>query len=155
MYKRKIWFIVLIIVIGIGNSMLTTHRPEIAPLNQFGEVSEDRLPVVLGNTLIGTEAVRQLEFESLGSFWITGYSSTPEETDDTPFITASNTQVRSGVVACPQYIQFGTYISIDGKSYICEDRMSTKYPHRFDLWFPDKRSARNFGIQFKEVKLIK
>jgi len=112
---------------------------------------EERLPIISGNTLMSLGAVRQLEFKSLGSFWVTGYSSTPEECDDTPFITASNTQVRDGVIACPRYLEFGTYISIDGKTYICEDRMSTKYPHRFDIWFPNKWSAQAFGIQLKEI----
>src|SRR3990167_1248447 len=38
---------------------------------------------------------------------ITAYSSTPEETDSTPFITASGTHVRDGVVAA-NFLPLGT-----------------------------------------------
>ena len=43
------------------------------------------------------------------TMWVTAYSSTPEETDDTPFITASNTRVRHGIVAT-NMLPFGTRI---------------------------------------------
>ncbi|MBI2036999.1 MAG: hypothetical protein HYT14_01400, partial [Candidatus Liptonbacteria bacterium] len=42
---------------------------------------------------------------------ITAYSSTPEETDSTPFITASGTHVRDGVVAA-NFLPFGTAVKI-------------------------------------------
>ncbi|HDY68411.1 hypothetical protein LCGC14_1745220 [marine sediment metagenome] len=38
---------------------------------------------------------------------ITGYSSTVDQCDDTPFITASNTRVRDGIVASNEF-PFGT-----------------------------------------------
>ena len=89
---------------------------------------------------------------------ITAYSSSVDECDDTPFITASGTRTRLGVIACPVYYKFGEIFKIDGEYYICEDRMSTKYPHRFDIWFPSKQEAKEFGIKIKEItyyKLVK
>ena len=86
---------------------------------------------------------------------ITGYSSCPEETDDTPFITASGSRTRLGVIACPKYYGFGQILRIDGEYYVCEDRMNVRYPHRFDIWFPDKISAINWGIKSKVIEIIK
>ena len=42
---------------------------------------------------------------------ITGYSSTPQETEDTPFLTASGKKVRDGIVA-NNFLPFGTKIKI-------------------------------------------
>ena len=93
---------------------------------------------------------------SLGEKVITAYSSCPTETDSTPFITASQKQVGDGIIACPRDIPFGSKVVVNGKTYICEDRMSERYDcspglektcieERFDIWFPDKISAINFG----------
>ena len=45
--------------------------------------------------------------EGVKTAWVTAYSSTPEETDDTPFVTASGTSVRDGVIAT-NFLEFGT-----------------------------------------------
>jgi|TARA_Y100000310_G_scaffold207361_1_gene207869 3D (Asp-Asp-Asp) domain-containing protein len=94
---------------------------------------------------------REVEIEAT----ITGYSSSFDETDDTPFITASGTRTRKGIIACPRNIEFGTEIIIDGKRYICEDRLSLKYDNRFDIWFPTKKQAIEFGKQEKIVSILK
>ena len=82
---------------------------------------------------------------------VTGYSSEVEQTDETPTITASGTSTRSGVAACPRWISFGTRISIGGKIYECFDRLAKKYDDRFDIWFADTASAREWGIQETDV----
>src|SRR3990167_280226 len=71
---------------------------------------------------------------------VTGYSSEIGQTDSTPFLTAAQTKVRDGVIACPRYIEFFTKVEVDGKEYICEDRMSLKYPDRWDIWFSSKQA---------------
>jgi len=91
---------------------------------------------------------------SLGTRTITGYSSTIDQCDSDPFITASGTEVRYGIAACPRDIPFGTKIKIDGKTYICEDRLNKKYDDRFDIWFPSRREALDYGLQQKEVIII-
>jgi 3D (Asp-Asp-Asp) domain-containing protein len=99
--------------------------------------------------------------ENIGIREITAYSSDPAETDDTPTITASNKEVREGVIACPRYIPFGTYIGIDldidGEIDIvgiCEDRMALKNYHAFDIWFADKEEAKQFGRLLAEVSIL-
>jgi 3D (Asp-Asp-Asp) domain-containing protein len=86
---------------------------------------------------------------------VTGYTSSISETDNDPFTTASNKPVRLGIVACPRKIAFGTKVEIDNLVYVCEDRTSRRLDGIFDIWFPDRQSAMNFGSQIKSVKIVK
>ena len=82
---------------------------------------------------------------------ITGYSSDPAETDESPYETASGTIVNPKTIACPRDIPFGTIVMIDSQEYICEDRMALKHDGKFDLWFFTKEEAINFGKQTKTI----
>ena len=86
---------------------------------------------------------------------ITGYSSTEDQTDSTPFLTASQKQVKKGIIACPREIPFGSKVEIEGKAYICEDRMSKKFNDRFDIWFESTEEALEWGRQTKMVVVYK
>ena len=85
---------------------------------------------------------------------LTAYSSTPDQTDDTPFTTASNTKVRDGVVAA-NFLAFGTQIKIPSifgdKVFTVEDRMARKHSDKIDIWFPERHLAKKFGVQETEV----
>jgi len=86
--------------------------------------------------------------------WITAYSSTPEETDDTPFITASMTKVRDGIIAT-NFLPFGTKVMIPKlfgkKVFVVEDRMHQRKVNFVDIWMPTKEDAINFGIIYSEI----
>lgn len=89
---------------------------------------------------------------------ITAYSSTPEETDSTPFITASNTTVRDGVIA-NNLLPFGTRVRIPelygDKIFTVEDRMSRKKgDYHFDIWFPSKKEAKIFGAKLTHIEVL-
>jgi 3D (Asp-Asp-Asp) domain-containing protein len=89
---------------------------------------------------------------------ITAYSSTPEETDDTPFTTASGTEVRDGVIA-NNMLPIGTKVRIPelygDKVFTVEDRMNRrKSDYHFDIWFPSKTLALNFGVQTAEIEVL-
>ena len=102
-----------------------------------------------------TASVPPVYSKSLGLKVITGYSSDPAETDDTPFITASNQKVRSGIVASND-LEFGEYVLINGKSYEVQDRMNKRHQDgEMDIWFETKEEAIKFGRQLVEVYLLK
>lgn len=86
---------------------------------------------------------------------VTGYSSTIDQTDNTPFIVANGTKVHDGVVAA-NFLPFGTKIKIPDKFgdkiFIVEDRMHKRFKNRIDVWFPDRKSALKFGYD-KDVKI--
>jgi 3D (Asp-Asp-Asp) domain-containing protein len=89
---------------------------------------------------------------------ITAYSSTPEETDDTPFITAAGTAVRDGIVA-NNLLPFGTKIKIPGlygdKIFVVEDRMNKKKgDYHFDIWFPSHQEAEKFGVKITYIDIL-
>lgn len=88
---------------------------------------------------------------------LTAYSSTPDQTDSTPFTTASNTRVRDGVVAS-NFLAFGTKIKIPAlfgdKEFVVEDRMAQKHNGKIDIWFPERGQAKKFGVQEAEVIIL-
>lgn len=89
--------------------------------------------------------------------WVTAYSSAPEETDDTPFITASGEQVRDGILAA-NFLPFGAEVQIPDafgdKIFIVEDRMHPRKVNNVDVWMPTKDDALKFGAVFAEVLVL-
>ena len=92
-------------------------------------------------------------------YWVpvTAYSSTPDQTDSTPFITASGTGVRDGVIAC-NFLRFGTKVRFPQlygeKIFVVEDRMAVKNSHKMDIWFVNRDQARQFGIKIAKVEIL-
>ncbi|MDP2930308.1 MAG: 3D domain-containing protein [bacterium] len=90
---------------------------------------------------------------------VTAYSSTVWETDDTPFITAANTQTRDGIVAS-NLLPFGTKIRIPeyfgSKIFLVEDRMNERIgDFTIDIWFPSAWQARQFGVKYTYIETIR
>ncbi len=88
----------------------------------------------------------------------TAYSSTPDQTDDTPFITASNKYVRDGIIA-NNMLPFGTKIRIPDlygeKVFVVEDRMNKrKSNYHIDIWFPTRELALKFGVKTIEIEVL-
>ncbi len=79
----------------------------------------------------------------------TAYSSTPEETDDTPFITATGRRVRDGIIAA-NFLPFGTKVMIPEhfgeKVFVVDDRMHSRKKNWIDVWMPSKAQALKFGF---------
>ncbi len=88
---------------------------------------------------------------------ITAYSSTPEETDDTPFITASGSYVKEGIVAA-NFLPFGARIRMPkifgDQVFVVEDRLHEKNNDRIDVWFPSKEKALKFGTKISEIEIL-
>lgn len=99
--------------------------------------------------------VRQEERHMIVLATVTAYTSSVEETDDEPLITASGEMVRHGTLACPSKYKFGTVVSINGKEFICEDRMNKRFRHteRFDIWFESKSDALAWGKKELKIKV--
>ncbi|PIU98526.1 hypothetical protein COS61_00895 [Candidatus Wolfebacteria bacterium CG03_land_8_20_14_0_80_40_12] len=88
---------------------------------------------------------------------ITAYSSSVDETDGTPFITASGSYVQSGIVAA-NFLPFGTMIRMPEifgeKVFIVEDRLHERNGDRIDIWMPTKKEALNFGVKISEIEIL-
>lgn len=115
------------------------------------EVETQRLVIRGGNSIVGLSSPNGYSEKSLGMMVVTAYSSTVDQCDSTPFITANGERVSEGGIACPRYIPFGTLVKIDDEIYTCNDRMNERYAHRFDIWFASTEQATQFGKQVKEI----
>ncbi len=86
---------------------------------------------------------------------LTAYTSEPNQTDDSPFITANGTRVYDGGIACPGRSWFGRMVEFSGKRYQCNDVMNIRYRNKmyFDIWMEDKAEAIQFGRVRAIVKI--
>src|SRR3989338_3685386 len=88
---------------------------------------------------------------------ITAYSSTVDQTDSTPFITASGTRTRDGIIAA-NFLPIGTKVKIPSmfgeKVFTVEDRMNARYWMRLDIWMPTREDALNFGLRTLPVEIV-
>ena len=88
---------------------------------------------------------------------VTAYSSTPEQTDDTPFITASGTYVRDGIVAA-NFLPIGTKIKLPDiygdRIFTVEDRMHPRKQWMVDVWFATYKEAKEFGAKRTYIQVL-
>jgi 3D (Asp-Asp-Asp) domain-containing protein len=85
---------------------------------------------------------------------ITAYSSTEDQCNEEPHITASNKPVRIGIIAVSFDIMeelgltFGQRVLIPGHGlFQIQDRMNRRWHRRVDIWHNDREAARLFGKQ--------
>ncbi len=99
---------------------------------------------VVKKKIFGTPAIAGLTYVVEAS----AYSSTPDQTDDSPFITAKGTHVRPGIIAA-NFLPFGTIVKIPeifgDRTFTVEDRMNSRYQKHIDVWFSDRDTAMKFG----------
>lgn len=105
-----------------------------------------------------TKPEKPLELVEVVKVWVTAYSSSPDETDSTPLITAVGTDVRDGVIAA-NFLPFGTLVKVPklfgDKVFVVEDRMNSRKNWIIDIWMPSKGKAIEFGSHFTEVQVVK
>lgn len=88
---------------------------------------------------------------------VTFYSSTPDQTDDTPFITANGTQVRYGIAAA-NFLPFGTRIKLPelfgDEVFVVHDRMNPRFSRRVDIWLKSREEAIDHGVYYTTVEMF-
>jgi len=139
-------------VIGLASTLNPIPVAEVdGQITQLA-IGDNQKPVVAQMA-----TVKELAQSEILKLWITAYSSTPEETDDTPFVTALGTEVRDGVIAT-NLLPFGTKVRIPSlfgdKIFVVEDRMHRRKENFLDIWMPSKEAAQTFGINFAEVVVL-
>lgn len=124
------------------------------------QVERDFLAVRFADLRSNQEAAQEKwremrEISAIRLIKVTAYSSTPDQTDDTPFITASGAFVRDGIVAA-NFLPFGTKVRIPEafgeKTFVVEDRM--KHNNSLDIWFPTREEARAFGVKSLKMEIL-
>jgi len=91
----------------------------------------------------------------IGYKTVTAYDpSNPNQTDDSPCISASNQNICISQVktVATNRLPFGTRIEIDGIEYEVQDRMNRRYPNRYDLAM--LKGAKEWGIKVLPVYIV-
>jgi len=125
--------------------------------NELSLMSLDGLVTLQGQALV--QSTNPDTPVVVAQYWVpvTAYSSTSDQTDSTPFITASGTDVREGVIAC-NFLRFGTKVRFPqlygDKIFVVEDRMAVKNSHKMDIWFVSRDQAKQFGIKVAKAEIL-
>lgn len=137
---------------GGGNELLLQgsqlHKSEYIVVNSADFVSKKPTEKLTVKAQISTNTTR---------IPITAYSSTPDQTYGDPFITASGTRVRDGVVAA-NFLPIGTKVRMPNlfgdKVFVVEDRMSSRYRKHLDVWMPSRQQAKTFGVKMAYIEVV-
>lgn len=88
---------------------------------------------------------------------VSAYSSTKDQTDGDPYLTAIGTPVRDGIVAA-NFLPIGTVVrfpdKFGNKLFIVEDRMHEKFGLQVDIWMSNLEEAKKFGIQYLKMEIF-
>jgi 3D (Asp-Asp-Asp) domain-containing protein len=146
----------LISILLFLSIFLIESPSEAENLSKF-DLAEKNFIISQGNTLSPIFSPKERKILKVKGI-VTAYSSTPSQTDNTPFLTASGKKVRDGIVA-NNLFPFGTKIKIPDifrdKIFVVEDRMKKgKWKYHFDVWFEDHFEALNFGKKETLVEIL-
>lgn len=100
----------------------------------------------------------------------TAYNSMPNQTDSTPFITATGTRTRPGVVALSRDLlrqfPYGSKIIIEdlsgrynhllkGRVFMVEDTMAARKTNSLDIWMTTRSQAISFGARTVRITAVR
>ena len=92
---------------------------------------------------------------------VTAYSSTVDQCDSTPCISASGFNLcehnREDIIAT-NYLPMGTKVKFPelygDKIFTVEDRMNARYYKRADFWMKTRDKAKQFGLQYIKMEVL-
>ena len=108
----------------------------------------------------------------------TAYTSSPRETDSTPYVTATGARTRLGILAVSRdllkELPYGSLVKLedlgrwqDGQDagrfnflfkdvlFVVEDTMNRRFKQRVDVWLPDRSLALKFGRRRLKLTVIR
>ena len=149
--------IFLLIIHERQHNIIASQDVKISTLQQelsIAQIELSRDDVLIANLLKGWERSKPV-FNKLVT--ITVYTSRTQETDSTPWTTASNKKVRPGTLAISRdllsLIPYGTEVVLAGYgSFVVTDTMNKRYKNAVDIWSGDLKAAQLHGR--KEGTLI-
>ena len=121
---------------------------------------------LIGMILLSTftaESTKEIKYEITKSYSherqevsLTWYTSTVDQCDDTPWITADGTRVRSGIIAVsPDMLgtfAFGDSVFVVNHGWFeIHDVMNRRWKNRIDIWVKYKSEIPVCGIEQTEI----
>lgn len=152
------WLGFLIIFLGLFETPVKKVAADFNSERLTGGLAE-KLVIIQENSLLAAINPVYIEQPKIIEAVVTAYSSTVEETDSDPFITASGAEVRDGIVA-NNMLSMGTKVRFPeiypDRIFVVEDRMHWgKGSYQFDIWMDSKLKAKNFGVKITQAEIIK
>lgn len=146
------------VLCAVFAALLTTSvKPQIvradeATLTNFSSTTEVSAPDEPPSTLSLVTIKQTLTVTA------TAYSSSPDQTDGTPFITSNNKRVYDGLIAA-NWLPYNTKIRIPDyfgdKIFTVNDRMNPRYATgRFDIWMQDHGEAVKWGNRQVRIQIV-
>lgn len=140
--KRKFLAVLLFVVLFNASDLAWA----VASQGQAGDASQKE-----------ESAVVHVESTAIKVVKVTAYSSTPDQTDDSPFTMANGKRVHDGAIAA-NFLPFGTKVRFPelygDKEFVVEDRMHKRFSDRVDIWMEKQHDARMFGIQKITMEIL-
>ncbi len=143
----------LAIIFILGGLLLDLSSPRVAKAETVAINSTFEPVITVGLPEVGSRTPHKV-IEAV----VTVYTSTPEQTDDSPFITATGERVHDGLIAA-NFLPFGTQVKFPelygDKIFIVYDRMNARYGYgRADIWLDtSRREARKFGVKRLKMEI--
>ena len=151
-YIKPSFLLVILLFLVFPNSALFK---DLESIEQVGPIPKEAISAYYDGPTLPEVPQRGTRMTMILS--VTAYNSLPEQTDDTPFITASNTHTRDGIVAA-NFLPFGTLVRIPeiygNKIFIVEDRMNSKYHYHMDIWMEHYQDAVDFGLKALKIEVL-
>jgi 3D (Asp-Asp-Asp) domain-containing protein len=96
----------------------------------------------------------------------TAYSSEVAQTDSTPFVTATGTRVRPGVIALSRDLlrtfPYGSRVTLqdsagvlNGRVFIVEDTMNARLRNTIDIWMGSRSQALQWGSRTVRITAVR
>ncbi|MEK9183351.1 MAG: hypothetical protein AAB849_02480 [Patescibacteria group bacterium] len=145
-FPYKLAIILALVSIVFDSSFPRLAQAQGADLGNFSAVAGQ---LSLANDRLAVKTVKAV---------LTAYSSTPNQTDSTPFVTANGKRVYDGLVAA-NWLPFGTRVKFPelfgDKIFTVNDRMNQRFGHgRVDLWLDlPLNEVKAFGVKKVTMKV--
>ncbi len=142
---------------GLLSFSIIANIAALAPISKAD--AETPMPIIekIEDSVLTATAPMEEEVKRM-TVDMTAYSSTEDQTDDTPFITASGAHVADGIVAA-NFLPLHTRVKIPSlygeKIFVVEDRMNRRYTERMDIWMETREAALKFGLKRVEIVVLK
>lgn len=146
--------LILIALLALGWGLDHTYQKwEYARLQD--ELDDRTAQLSLDHELLQTLWNGQYDREKieLTSVTVSAYSSTKDQTDDTPFVNAHGSDVFVGQVAVSRDLMsdgltFGSVVWIPEVGLLrVTDVMNARWKRRMDVWCPSREAAKRFGVK--------
>ena len=92
---------------------------------------------------------------------ITAYSSTQDQTDDTPCLTANGFDLFEHDfedIVASNFLPLGTRVRIPAlfgeRVFSVQDRMHPRHHYRVDLWMKTREKAKQFGVKRASIEVV-